>query len=269
MSHFDLVRKIPSLRIAVMGDPMVDYYHFGRVDRLSPEAPVPVFIEGHVEQRKGGAANVVANLEALGCSVTRLFPPGPYTVKHRYVVGTQQIFRIDADRDHSQEEPTEPRCTDPLPDAFVISDYGKGWCTKKRCQWLIERAGAKDRPIIVDPKGLCWDKYKGATIVCPNEREILQEYDTWDGHILHKLGSRGMKLIYPDREEHPIPARARHVYDVTGAGDTVVAVLAAVLAAGGTYLESAELANMAAGVVVGEMGTSVCRADQLLEELTR
>lgn len=266
----NIVRQFKGVRVSVLGDPMLDYYHFGHVDRLSPEAPVPVFVEDKIDLRDGGAGNVLQNLLGLGCDAVPLFPPAPYTMKHRYIVGSQQLFRIDRDKDHSGQKGmgsdfvafgTEP------PKAFIISDYGKGWCNQERCQKIIEAARTLDVPVVVDPKGLAWAKYAGATIVCPNQRELIQGYDEHAGHILHKQGQDGMTLIFPDRTERHFPARARQVFDVTGAGDTVVAVLAAALAVRAEYAIAVELANIAAGIVVGQVGTTPISAHQLLAEL--
>lgn len=262
-----IVHQFKGVTVAVLGDPMLDYYHFGHVDRLSPEAPVPVFIQDNLDLRDGGAGNVVANLAALGCTTYTMFPPAPHTIKHRYLVGTQQLFRMDRDRDHSQHD--FPLRWDGVTDyrAIVISDYGKGWCTEARCQEVIQTAATRDIPVVVDPKGLNWSKYRGATIVCPNQRELIQGYDEHVGHILHKQGAGGMTLIYPDRTEQHFPARARQVFDVTGAGDTVVAVLAAALAVRADLAIAAELANIAAGVVVGQVGTTPCSSAALLAEI--
>jgi bifunctional ADP-heptose synthase (sugar kinase/adenylyltransferase) len=274
LSHAEIlqgiVRQFKGVHVAVLGDPMLDYYHFGHVDRLSPEAPVPVFIEDKMDLRDGGAGNVVANLAALGCRAIPLFPPAPYTMKHRYLVGSQQLFRIDRDKDHSAQRPDMPPQGAPaLKDAqaLVISDYGKGWCSSARCEAHIRQAIARDIPVVVDPKGLNWAKYAGATIVCPNQRELIQGYDEHSGHILHKQGAAGMTLIFPDRTEQHYDARARQVFDVTGAGDTVVAVLAAALAVRAELGIAVELANMAAGVVVGQVGTTPCSAEMLLREI--
>lgn len=262
-----VVRLFHGRRIAVLGDPMMDYYHFGRVERLSPEAPVPIFIEEKIDLRDGGAANVVANLAALGCVTTALFPPAPYTIKHRYLVGIQQLFRIDKDQNHSEDKtPINYRGVADW-DAVVISDYGKGWCSTARCEELIKTAATLNIPVIVDPKGLAWTKYAGATVVCPNERELIQGYEEHEGVILQKRGANGMRLIYADRAEVDFPARARQVFDVTGAGDTVVAVLAAALAVGVDLPIAAQLANIAAGVVVGQVGTTPCTSAALLAEL--
>jgi len=260
-----IVRAMAGVRVAVLGDPMLDYFHFGHVDRLSPEAPIPVFIEDKKDLRDGGAGNVVANLVALGCTAISFFPPPPHTVKHRFLVGSQQLFRMDSDKDHSQQHiaAREPE----MFDALVISDYGKGWCTPERCRTYIREARARKIPIVVDPKGNDWTKYAGATVICPNERELVGNWDSWSGTIFHKLGARGMDVIYPDREVFHYSARSRAVFDVTGAGDTVVAVVAAAIGAKAGLKDAAELAMHAAGVVVSQVGTFPCSAAALLAEL--
>lgn len=262
-----IVRQFFGLPVMVMGDPMLDYYHFGHVDRLSPEAPVPVFIEDKMDLRDGGAGNVLQNLAGLGCLATPCFPPAPYTMKHRYIVGAQQLLRIDRDQDHRKHEQPVTWKGVTACRAIVISDYGKGWCTKERCQEVIQTARTLDIPVVVDPKGEDWSKYEGATVICPNERELVKHYDSWSGHILHKRGPRGLTLIFPDRSEAQFPAHARQVFDVTGAGDTVVAVLAAALGVRSEYLLAAELANIAAGIVVGHVGTFPVNRTLLLQEL--
>jgi bifunctional ADP-heptose synthase (sugar kinase/adenylyltransferase) len=265
----DLVRSFEGARVAVMGDPIVDVYHFGHVHRLSPEAPLPVFVEDRCETRSGGAANVAANLVALGCTPITLFPPEPHSVKHRYFVGHLQVgMRIDADQDHSRLDDIPSKAI-PMPHALIISDYGKGFCSTARCVRNIHSAGRFYIPVVVDPKGLAWAKYAGATIVCPSEFELIQGYDEHEGHILHKRGAKGMTLIFPDRTEHKFEARARQVFDVTGAGDTVVAVMGAALARTKNMVEAVMLANMAAGVVVGKVGTATCSRDELIEEIER
>jgi D-beta-D-heptose 7-phosphate kinase / D-beta-D-heptose 1-phosphate adenosyltransferase len=262
-----IVRQFKGVKVAVLGDPMLDYYHFGHVDRLSPEAPVPVFVEDKMDLRAGGAGNVAANLAALGCTAIQLFPPAPHTIKHRYLVGSQQLFRIDRDKDHSEQQVVMDWLPAAEARAFVISDYGKGWCNHERCQGIIQAARDLGVPVIVDPKGNDWSKYVGATVICPNEREMIAYYDSGDAHLVHKRGAKGLTVIYPDHTECHFDARARHVFDVTGAGDTVVAVLAAALAVRAEVAIAAELANIAAGVVVGQVGTTPCSAAVLLAEL--
>ena len=263
--------------MVVLGDPMFDVYHFGRVDRLSPEAPVPVFVPETRETRYGGAANVVNQLRALECQVATIFPPAKeWTTKHRYMVGRHQMFRVDKDRAPSEDSIKNLFKTEAISTAqvLVVSDYGKGWCTPHNCLEAIDRARHLNIPVVVDPKGTDWNKYGLATLICPNQkewREAVQRYVPPRAAILLKQGEKGLRLFTRGHEfgsgttEDVYPAQARHVYDVTGAGDTVTAVMAAALGAGGTMQQGAQLANLAAGWVVGEIGTSVCHLGKLRE----
>jgi D-beta-D-heptose 7-phosphate kinase/D-beta-D-heptose 1-phosphate adenosyltransferase len=251
------------LKILVIGDPMHDTYHFGHVDRVSPEAPVPVFIEDEVETRAGGAANVFCQLEEFECNVREAWSSHKdWTEKHRYMVGNHQLFRHDIDRCVPNGLPVLEGF-----DAIVISDYAKGGVTPELCSQAI-RSGIK---VFVDPKGADWEKYRGAFAICPNEKEYKAKYRTSvdESHIFLKRGPAGIDLIeaYTSTRKN-FSARARHVYDVTGAGDTVVATVAACLAGGGSLSQAAELANIAAGIVVGEVGTTVCALDSLMAALT-
>lgn len=265
-----LVRQFAEVRILVMGDPMLDYFHFGHVDRISPEAPVPVFIEDKTDLRDGGAGNVVANLVGLGCRVQTAFPPAPHTIKHRWFVGSHPVFRMDRDKDHSL-------CKGPDTwnlkgyHAVVISDYAKGYCSPTRCQSLIDAALRAELPIIVDPKGTDWRKYRGATAICPNEREASIAWQGLDiAYCVNKLGARGIRVDHARKAETEYyEARAKRVFDVTGAGDTVVAVIAAALACRCEIGVAAHIANIAAGLVVGQVGTFPCSASMLIEELER
>lgn len=245
--------------IVVFGDPMIDVYHFGSATRLSPEAPVPVFVEGTVERRWGGAANVLQNIKALGFKDTlQLFPEDHWIEKHRYMVGTQQLFRVDKEYDYGRlwrSLESRKRGT------VVISDYAKGWCDAERCRAMINSADIT----VVDPKGTDWTKYANATVVCPNAEELRGNWDSPNGYIFHKCGARGIEVIYSDRSVKFFPARKRHVYDVTGAGDVVTAVVAAVLTVGGSIDQAATLANIAAGWSVSQVGTVACTAEKLKE----
>ncbi len=256
-----LVTRFGSVRALVIGDAITDCYHFGRIDRLSPEAPVPVFVEERFESRRGGASHVAHQLEAFGCEVTTIFAVAT-SVKHRYFVGHHPVFRIDEDH---QAEP----CLDvlplerPLADIVVLSDYAKGMLTHEVCQHVMSWG----IPVVVDPKGRDWFKYHGCAVVCPNARELA------DGPIgisftpiLEKRGADGIRL-WQRGDFLDIPAQARHVYDVTGAGDVVVAVVAATLGVGGDLTSAARIATYAAGYAVGEVGTAVCPKAKLLDLL--
>jgi len=305
--HFD-TKKLEQSHILVIGDVMLDRYLWGDVQRISSEAPVPVF---HIKERSevaGGAGNVVSNLIGLGCSVTvigvcgddeagerldQLLDNGkvrnhilrdsgrPTITKTRIVSSGQQLLRLDDEevfpldsdtRDHflNLVHDTLTTC-----DAVVLSDYGKGiFQTPDLAQSIINFAQSCDVPIMVDPKGKDWERYSGGTCVTPNTKEleivygdrisskdelikamqsVLTEYDlSW---LLVTRGPLGMALMGKDRTPHFIPALAREVYDVSGAGDTVVATLSLGVASRLTFLDAAKLANVAAGIVVGKLGT--------------
>ncbi len=270
----DIVHRFSTVRALVVGDPMLDIYHFGRVDRMSQEAPVPIFIEEKKDVRPGGAANVAANLRALGCSERVVFPDTTWiTRKHRYVVGHQQLLRIDEDLDTPQPSSADiAQAVDAAREVevIVLSDYSKGWLTHDMCQQVI----ATGKPVIVDPKGGDWEKYVGCTVICPNEHEVKAHIahpaptkPVWQ-KMIHKRGKDGLEIIDGhNRPREIIPAQARHVFDVVGAGDTVTAVVAAAIGAGAGLADAARLANLAAGHVVGVVGTATCPQAKLLELL--
>jgi len=258
LGSFPVIPDFEDLPILVVGDPITDIYHFGRVERISPEAPVPVFVREQFERRRGGADNVAHQLEVLGCTVGTDFPDRPWEKKHRYMVGSHQLLRVDEPRYYLQKRPV-------LVDGFkaiVLSDYAKGWLSKERCQQVIGDAQAHKIPVIVDPKGNDWSKYDGATVICPNENEY-QHGTAWTGSMVVKLGANGMDVI-EDTTTH-IPAKAKHVFDVTGAGDVVTALIASGLGIGLPLVNAAHIAAAAAGYVVGEVGTTVCPLHKLRE----
>lgn len=262
MSYYGIIKAMPTVSVMVIGDPMWDIYHHGSATRLSPEAPVPVFKLDYLDQRPGGAANVAAQVEALGADVHRYMPVAPWVEKHRYMVGNYQLFREDKDREY------KPRGSPDLAgiDIVILSDYGKGWLTPQLCKSVIKDAEERGIVVVVDPKGDNWSKYVGCDIICPNELEAMNPSVSQFSSVLYKQGSAGMTLdILGDKTV--IEATAKQVYDVTGAGDTVVAVLATALAAGATYGQAAFMANKAAGVVVGRLGTAQVTAEELLAEL--
>lgn len=264
-----------ALRILVVGDAMLDTYYFGLVGRICPEAPVPVFVTERTDTRAGGAANVFTQLSHLGID-TRLFAGINRSSKRRYMVGHHLLLRVDADM---YNNPSAIEIQDIaytieghawLPHAVVLSDYAKGQCSPRLCQRTIEAARARGIPVIVDPKGADWEKYAGATVICPNEHEWAQVDSTAPegSMVLVKHGDKGLALFGPvdsngNRHAQLFPSVAQKVYDVTGAGDTVVALVAATLAAGGTLSLAAVLANVAAGVVVAKVGTSTCSLEEL------
>lgn len=261
----ELIDAWQGKRILVSGDPGYDVYHWCTCERISPEAPVPVLVEQSMEDRPGLAYNVCQNLAALGCIPVQDFPPEPWTIKRRFMVGRQQMMRVDYDR---MQSPTHSPPDLSRIDAIILSDYAKGWLTYEYCQALIGAARAKNIPVIVDPKKKGWEKFHGCTVICPNESEwgskTMDPLKAWPyDNALVKRGERGIRLYEEGQSVQDFPATARHVYDVTGAGDCVVAVVGATLAAGGGLPDAARLANLAGGFVVSEVGTTACSAERL------
>jgi len=262
------VRDLAKARVVVVGDAMIDRWVWGHYSKIGPEG-VPVFLQEKCEDRPGGADNVRANLNALGCDV-RLFskPFEQMPIKTRFAA-TGAVFRSDKEDCSPIDESLERAIMGRMeafrdPQVLVISDYAKGVCTPSLCQQLIAWAKAKGIKVVVDPKGDDWSKYDGAYIVTPNaaEWEELTACPKSIDHVLETRGAEGMTLHSFDGQIH-IPATAREVYDVTGAGDTVVAVLAASLAVGFDLETAARMANAAAGVVVGKRGTATCSLEEL------
>ena len=296
-------------RILVVGDVMLDRYWFGEVERISPEAPVPVVKIARSEERPGGAANVARNAAALGAGATLLSVVGndepgsalekllarenvkasflrdatlPTTVKLRVIGRQQQLLRIDFETPPSHEVlAAKLNDFDRLlqdADLVVLSDYGKGGLT--HIATMIERARAAGKRVLVDPKGEDFSRYRGATVLTPNRAELRQVVGRWKDEseltakaqtlrrdldldaLLVTRSEEGMSL-YTDAGALTIPAQAREVYDVSGAGDTVIATLGVMLAAGAPLPEAVQVANEAAGVVVGKLGTAVVQPHEL------
>ncbi len=294
----------------VVGDVMLDRYWYGSTTRISPEAPVPAVHVQDVEERPGGAGNVAVNLSALGARATLIGSAGQdeaaatlkdllraqgvrchlaqspvraTVTKVRVVSRRQQLIRLDfEDGDAGEAAAIDDavwRAALAEADVVVLSDYGKG--TLAGISELVRQAREAGKPVLVDPKGTAFARYRGASVLSPNLAEF--EAAVGECHDLDVLVSRGralcrelaldallitrgelgMTLIETEREPLHLPARAREVYDVTGAGDTVVAVLAAALAAGQSLSEGTALANEAAGLVVGKMGTAAVSAAEL------
>jgi rfaE bifunctional protein kinase chain/domain len=301
-------------RILVVGDVMLDVYLRGAASRISPEAPVPVVRVEEEWRAVGGAANVAANVVALGaeCELigcvgadaagTRLAeelqsmglradglviaPDRPTTVKTRIMARHQQVARYDHEHDDDLDEGVGAtlvaRVQDRLAgvDAIVLEDYNKGLLTKSVIEGVIAAARAAGRPVIVDPKSRHFYDYRGATVFKPNQPELSAALRTrvhaddaaWLDqvrrdlgceHLLVTLGEDGMALLTSEGEHVRVPTVARSVYDVSGAGDTVTAVLAVSLAAGAHVIEAALLANHAAGIEVGKAGVATVSADEL------
>ena len=296
-------------RLLVVGDVMLDRYWFGDVERISPEAPVPVVKVARTEERPGGAANVARNAAALGAEATLLSVIGDdepgvtlerllaqvrvrtsfhreaslaTTVKLRVIGRQQQLLRIDFETAPSHEI-LATKLADYerlLPDAglVILSDYGKGGLA--HIATMIERARAAGKPVLVDPKGEDYARYRGATLLTPNRNEFREVVGRWKDdaemaakaeRLRHDLAldallvtraEEGMSL-YSAAGALTIPAQSREVFDVSGAGDTVIATLGVMLAAGASLPDAVRVANEAAGVVVGKFGTAVVHPSEL------
>ncbi|MDN3922341.1 bifunctional heptose 7-phosphate kinase/heptose 1-phosphate adenyltransferase [Roseateles violae] len=300
----------PSDAVLVLGDSMLDRYLEGSVERISPEAPVPVLLMGSEWQRAGGAANVAINLIDLHCPVTLATLLGQdeaggrlaelliargvelqavrgtqicTTQKIRVVCRRQQLLRIDIEQpapgDSAQALAELAAELLPRYRWLLLSDYGKGALSD--CRALIDGARRSGCRVLVDPKGRDFVRYRGAWLLKPNAEEAAQAAGAWSDeadferrmgalrqqleleHLLVTRGELGMVLFSPGRAPLRIAAQAREVYDVSGAGDTVLAVLARALAGGRGIEEAARQANRAAGLVVQKFGTASLRPEEL------
>lgn len=313
------MRRVAERAVLVLGDVMLDEFVWGDVTRISPEAPVPVVEIRRESVHLGGAANVLANLVALGargqvCGVVGKDQAGerlraalreagalqtdaslvidesrPTTVKTRIIAHSQLVVRADRERRTPVDSRVEESIIEVLKnaireaDAFVVSDYDKGAVTPRILREILPQAYERGIPVLVDPKIRNFNSYRPATLVTPNHHEALRVTETEEdtdeglahaGHLIRERlgcgavlitrGERGMMLLEGERAPVKVETAAREVYDVTGAGDTVIATLAAALAAGATLLEAAMLANHAAGIVVGKVGTATAGTDELL-----
>ena len=308
--------------VLVIGDLILDRYLWGEVERISPEAPVPVVRLTRETARLGGAGNVAANLAGLGLPVTVLGhvgadaeagvlaealaaagiqsdlvadPTRPTIAKTRIIGGHQQMVRLDREETGPFPESEQARLLERArsrieqarPDLILLSDYAKGTLPAPVCRALIDLARSRGIPVLVDPKGSDYAKYRGATGLTPNKREAAEALgvpardtaavlagtrrmvaDLDLEFIALTRGEEGLTLLRAEAESH-LPARARQVFDVSGAGDTVIATLAAGRIAGLTLEAAGQLANLAAGIVVGKVGTAPVEAWELLEELER
>lgn len=304
------IERLPQVRVLVVGDVMLDRYWFGRVERISPEAPVPVVHVVREEERLGGAANVARNIVALGAKATLIGLIGaddngtavrrllnnngvqdcmvidqerPTTLKLRVMGRQQQLMRVDF-----EEPPTRAALSDVQQqldeqlrahDIVVLSDYAKG--ALKQVPELIRSARAANIPVLVDPKGDDYDRYRGATLLTPNRKEMEQAVGAWDSEaalqakaqqlrndlqleaLLITRSEQGM-TIFTDEGDHHMTAQAKEVFDVSGAGDTVLATLAVARAVGLDWVDAMYWANRAGGIVVGKLGTSVVSAKELI-----
>jgi D-beta-D-heptose 7-phosphate kinase/D-beta-D-heptose 1-phosphate adenosyltransferase len=317
-----LVTAFRGKRVLILGDIMLDEYIWGEVRRISPEAPVPV-----VEMRRrnfapGGAANTAANVAALGGEPHLLGFVGQdhhaaslretldqsginyrglcvdesriTTTKTRVVAYNQQVVRLDCEdrtpltarQEDELLQEAEARLSDV--DACILSDYGKGVVSERVSRQFIRLARQASKPVVVDPKGADYNKYRGATVIKPNlhEAEAAARQAITSEAGLEEVGARlveflggsallitrgadGMSLFRGDTPSVHIPTLARRVFDVTGAGDTVASVLALGLAANGSLEDTIHMANRAASLVVAKVGTATVTLEELLAELQR
>ena len=320
----EIIDQFPAQRILVVGDLMLDRYIYGKVNRISPEAPVPVVQVSEQCNMPGGASNVAWNIQSLGGNAVvsgfmgtdqaadelkELLINGGVavdgvvalsdvrtTVKTRIIAEHQQIVRVDWDNDPNLDEAAIDTLCDQIASevdhatGVVIEDYGKGVVVQKVIDRVLKVAAEKGIPTGLDPKDNHELKLDGITVVTPNRREahvalgmvdksgstdLLQDerllgvgeklLKKWNPELLMMtLGPQGMMLITANKPVTYIPTRAREVFDVSGAGDTVIAVCLLALACGASHEEAAELANYAAGVVVGKLGTATCSQDELM-----
>lgn len=296
-------------RVLVVGDVMLDRYWFGDVDRISPEAPVPVVKVARTEERLGGAANVAWNMAAIGAKPVLLSVVGDdaaagslqnqldkhgiqaqlyrdpalsTTIKMRVIGRQQQLIRIDFENEPGHEalaakladfERKLPEC-----DVVVMSDYGKGGL--KHIERMIQLARDQSKTVLVDPKGDDYTRYAGASLITPNRSELREVVGRWKDEddltkrsqqLCESLGLEALLVtrseegmtLYRGKERLHTATLAQEVYDVSGAGDTVIATLAVMLASGQTMAQAVEWANKAAGIVVGKLGTAVVHPEEL------
>ena len=296
-------------RVLVVGDAMIDRYWYGAVDRISPEAPVPVVRITREEERIGGAANVASNVVSLGAQATLLTVVGDddashklealvaqtgitpcfgrdaalqTTVKLRIIGRQQQLIRLDFENTPKSEVLASQTASFlellPQQQAVLFSDYGKGGLD--HVHHMIDHARAAGKPVLIDPKGSDYSRYAGATVITPNRAELQQAVGGWRdedelrtkaqnlrrqlqlGALLLTRSEEGMTL-YDDEGELSVAAMAREVFDVTGAGDTVIATMAALVGGGLSLREAMPLANRAGGIVVGKFGTATVSYEEL------
>ena len=305
--------SLSKARVLIVGDLMLDRYWFGEVNRISPEAPVPVVLvdQQTIDERLGGAANVARNAAALGAhaaimGVLGQDEPGdrveamlteagvathlvrdehcPTTIKLRVLGRQQQLLRIDFEKAPSPDalmiklDLFKQLLNDY--DVVVLSDYGKG--ALRHVSELIRLARAAGKIVLIDPKGDDYAKYAGASVLTPNRSELKQVVGGWSSEsqlreraqalrtelqldaLLLTRSEEGMTLYQTDDELH-VPAQAREVFDVSGAGDTVLATLATAIGSGADIHDAVKLANKAGGIVVGKLGTAVIDPDELFD----
>ncbi len=322
-SHLkNLVNRLPKARVLVIGDLILDEFIWGDVERISPEAPVPVVWVKSESFMPGGASNVASNLRALGatpflCGIVGKDERGkllqqelqkrgidtgglildgerPTTMKTRIVAHHQQVVRVDREKTSEingnilEQILAYIRKQMEKIDALLIEDYGKGVISARLIQEVVSMAKANKKIISVDPKENHFDYYQGVTVITPNHHEAgnavgikvngdeslhrvgkellkLLKCDS----VLITVGENGMCLFETKGKVTDIPTVAQEVFDVSGAGDTVIAVLTAALSVGATVEQAARISNFAAGIVVGKIGVAVATPDELIERIGR
>jgi D-beta-D-heptose 7-phosphate kinase / D-beta-D-heptose 1-phosphate adenosyltransferase len=318
-THYRILNGFHSARVLVVGDVMLDRFVYGSVERISPEAPIPVLNVLRYSDMPGGAANVARNIAALGARIVLLGVVGndpaaqdlkrqlsssptidarlvidesrPTSEKTRYVADGQQVMRADRESRVAIPEATQRALLDQFSLALreaavvVLSDYAKGLLSPSVVRAAIEMARRAGKIVIVDPKGKDFGKYRGATIITPNRQELQDacgEECQSDEQVvagarrllrdgvcdvmLVTRGKDGMSVVQPDGAMH-LPTAARQVFDVSGAGDTVVAAVSLGICAGASLSEAAALANIAAGIVVGKRGTATVTTGEIIAAL--
>ncbi|HEX5125578.1 MAG TPA: D-glycero-beta-D-manno-heptose-7-phosphate kinase [Rhodocyclaceae bacterium] len=312
ITTFPAIPDTRAARVLVVGDVMLDRYWFGDVNRISPEAPVPVVRVERTEDRPGGAANVARNAVALEAQASLLAVVGrdeaattlngllsaegvrahlhgdptlSTTIKLRVIGRQQQLLRIDFENTPTHEvlhaKLEQFRTLLPQHDVVVLSDYGKGGL--EHIQEMIQLSRAAGKQVLIDPKGDDYTRYRGANLLTPNRSELRQVVGKWRDEadltaraqklrselgldaLLVTRSEEGMTLFRADGVVHE-GALAREVYDVSGAGDTVIATLAAMLASGMDLVAAMRLANRAAGIVVGKLGTATVTLEEMKTE---
>jgi D-beta-D-heptose 7-phosphate kinase/D-beta-D-heptose 1-phosphate adenosyltransferase len=314
------IDQFQNCHILVIGDCMIDEYVWGKVDRISPEAPVPVVEVKRDNATLGGAGNVVNNLATLKASVSIVGTVGQgnngkrlvemfqaigvnthgliedntrsTTIKTRIMASEQHVLRIDRETAH----PVSVHVADGIirniqhciqdVHLVIVSDYGKGLLTQNVLQSIMQMAERHQKVVMVDPKGFNYEKYQGASLITPNRKEASQAANmpindmpsmiTAGKNIIKAIGLKrllitcgkdGMVLFEPDQSPYHIETRAKQVFDVSGAGDTVVSVMGLALAAGADFRKAATLANCAAGIVVGKVGTATITQAELQDAI--
>lgn len=308
--------------ILVIGDLMIDHYIWGGATRLSPEAPVPIVNVKNESNTLGGAGNLAQNLVALGAKVilggvigddaageqlTHILanegieqstlitdPDRPTTIKTRVLAGTQQLVRIDRELTDSLSAELEAELLQKISariaeaDIVVFSDYGKGLFSESLSQSIIKAASDQLKKVIIDPKGLNYEKYKGAYIIKPNKKELgeaakverIKNIDdieqaaktifaiTHTKYLVVTLSEEGMAIV-TENSHKLLPVKATEVFDVTGAGDTVLSAIAYFIASGLSVEEACEVANHAAAIVIRHLGSATTTIDEIIEDIVK